>query len=71
MTLSNGSYDVLVELIGDALDEMKVSNSRDARRLARLARCRRELLALQRQRTPGQVVPFPVRRRRPVLRSIA
>ena len=70
MPLSNESYDVLVELIGDALDEMTVRNRRDARRLARLARCRRELLTMRRRNTSAEVVPFPVRRR-PALKSIA
>ena len=70
MPLSNESYDVLVELIGDALDEMTVRNSRDARQLARLARCRRELLAMRQRTTSAEVVPFPARRR-PALKSIA
>ncbi len=58
--LTNKSIETLVDLVENKLDCMEVSDREDARELARLEKCRRELLSLKAQcGRKGRVVPFP------------
>ena len=60
MALTNKSIETLVDLVENKLDCMEVSDREDARELARLEKCRRELLELkERLGRKGRVVPFP------------
>ncbi|MDJ0950995.1 MAG: hypothetical protein QNJ94_18950 [Alphaproteobacteria bacterium] len=62
MALSTKSIETLVDLVDNKLDCMEVSDREDARELARLEKCRRELLELRANAGKTgkcRVVPFP------------
>ncbi len=59
MSLSKRSIDVLVDLLENKLSCMQVYDRDDARELAILEQCRRELLALRNPASDTTVVRFP------------
>ena len=58
MVLSRQSIETLVDLVENKLDCMEVSDREDARELAKLEKCRRELLDLKANRGKANVVPL-------------
>ena len=59
MSLTRKSIDTLIDLVENKLGCMEVYDREDARELAKLEKCRRELLGLQVGGAKGRVIPFP------------
>lgn len=59
MTLSRKSIETLLDLVENKLGCMEVYDREDARELANLERCRRELIGIDSTRTAARVVAFP------------
>ena len=59
MSLTRKSVDTLMDLVENKLGCMEVYDREDSRELARLEKCRRELLEIKGAPAAGRVVPFP------------